>query len=213
MSVPRFGDPGFTGGKVEGAVYYAKVAIALGVAAIPEGLPAVITLCLSLGTRRMSQRNVIVRKLPSVETLGCTGVICTDKTGTLTTNEMTVVSLVLLEKEKDVVVEHNVVGSSYDPNGYVEGIVVGEEIRGVPFGAVADVAAVAALCSDARIVGRDNGDDRDGKNKNKKKKKRNKAGITEVEKQYDRVGEPTEGELYVNHGYVYLCVCVCIVNC
>lgn len=224
VSIPKMNDASF-GNVWEGAIYYAKVAVALGVAAIPEGLPAVITLCLSLGTRRMAQRNVIVRKLPSVETLGCTSVICTDKTGTLTTNEMTAVSLVLLEKNggsgsgssTSVVVEHEVEGTSYSPVGRIDGITYAKEVESNTNGAVADIAAVSALCNDAMILGNDEAYedqsddedvvDKDGstiskihrphkqKKKNEQKKKKNGAEL--VEKVYERTGEPTEAALCV----------------
>ena len=78
------------------------VAVSLAVAAIPEGLPAVVTIALALGVQRMVRRHVLIRKLPSVETLGCVSVICTDKTGTLTQNVMTVRKLYVGGKALDV---------------------------------------------------------------------------------------------------------------
>jgi len=89
------------------------VSVALSVGAVPEGLPVAVTIILAIGVNRMAKRRAIIRKLPAVETLGSTTVICSDKTGTLTENQMTVVEIATAGHEYDVE------GTGYEPEGYI----------------------------------------------------------------------------------------------
>lgn len=156
------------GTPLKGCIYYFKIAIALAVAAIPEGLPAVITTCLALGTRKMAANNAIVRRLPSVQTLGCTTVICSDKTGTLTKNEMCAVELAYIGTSVNDIKMFDIEEKSYDPSGVVKGLTANHLKDGSP---IKELAIVCSLNSTAKIV---------------------KEGG-----KYKRQGEPTEAALLV----------------
>jgi magnesium-transporting ATPase (P-type) len=125
------------------------IVVGLSVAAIPEGLPAVLTITLAVGVQTMARRNAIVRRLPAIETLGSVSVICTDKTGTLTRNEMMVTAIVAPNRR------YCVEGHGYDPIGIVQdedGVTIGDDEP-----VLLEIARIAALCNDAELRRTDDG--------------------------------------------------------
>jgi len=158
--------------------------VSLAVAAIPEGLPAIVTIALALGVQRMIRRRAIVRKLPSVETLGCASVICSDKTGTLTQNKMTVTRLWIGGRRIDVS------GEGYEPSGQFSERGRPVEIKGDA--ALRRLTQIAALCNNAELA-------REERTEEPKKRKAGKeaepAGAAWTVK-----GDPTEGALLVLAG-------------
>ncbi|MEX0767298.1 MAG: HAD-IC family P-type ATPase, partial [Microthrixaceae bacterium] len=141
--------------------------VALAVAAIPEGLPAVVTVTLAIGVSRMAKRNAIVKRLASVETLGCTNVICSDKTGTLTLNQMTATRLLAAGQR------YTVSGLGYEPQGEILNEAASDTAAVSDKGNEELSAALTAglLCNDAHL--------------------REIDGVTQL------VGDPTEGALLV----------------
>ncbi len=118
-------------------------AVSLAVAAIPEGLPAIMTITLAIGVQRMARRNAIIRRLPAVETLGAVTVICSDKTGTLTRNEMTV---------RTIATSNNLFelsGTGYDPHGVIS--MAGKDISAEERLFLQELLRAAVLCNDASL--------------------------------------------------------------
>ncbi|CCE30646.1 hypothetical protein E4U22_005973 [Claviceps purpurea] len=172
INIPNFNDPSH-GSWAKGAIYYLKIAVSLGVAAIPEGLAVVITTCLALGTRKMAAKNAVVRSLPSVETLGSCSVICSDKTGTLTTNQMSVNKIVYLNEAGSDLTELDIEGTTFSPRGSI--FANGKPVVDIASSSdtVRQMTEVAAICNDAYLA------------------------YDTRSATFSNVGEPTEGALRV----------------
>jgi len=127
-----------------------KVSISLAIAAVPEGLPAVATITLAIGMNRMVKKNALMRNLPAVETLGSATILCTDKTGTLTENEMTLQKIIVDNREIDIS------GTGYHPKGEFseeEKTIDPTEDKALSF-----ILKTGSLCSDAVLNKKDTGD-------------------------------------------------------
>jgi Ca2+-transporting ATPase len=149
------------------------VAVSLAIAAVPEGLPAVVTICLALGMQEMVRRHALIRRLPAVETLGSATAICSDKTGTLTQNQMTVVTLYA---DSTLI---QVSGRGYAPEGEFSenGSVVTPDL----FPGLSKLSLASLLCNDARL-------------------ERSQGEVSDGESGWRMIGDPTEGALVVMAG-------------